>query len=201
MVPMPLNMDRLRENAIVTISPPSGGVVRVSDFHATIIAVIESGAVLHPIDVHSELLPARADDVFLSFVHNGQLVGLKGTLTYKNGSLRFQTADGVHVRRRRYSRADVQLPVTLKRGDESFEGTTVNLAPEGVLINASMNVELDDLLELTFTVPGQTQPLTLESKVVRHAGRLVALHFGGAPSGVRAAIAEFVVDQRAALLA
>ncbi len=45
------------------------------DFQATVIALIESGATLHPID--TALPPGRAENVFLSFVHGGQLVGLE----------------------------------------------------------------------------------------------------------------------------
>src|SRR5690242_8886284 len=98
---MDRNVDRLRENALVTVSlPSSGSVFRVIDFHATVIALIESGAALHPID--TVLPPGRAENVFLSFVSaDGQLVGLKGTLiSHDDGrGVRFEVQDGVHVRR------------------------------------------------------------------------------------------------------
>jgi PilZ domain len=192
-------VDRLRENAIVTISLPVGRTFRVSDFHATVVAIIEPGAVLHAVDVPADALPAHAEDVFLSFVHGHRLVALKGTLTFKpeGGGLRFQTQDGVHVRRSRYTRVEAELPVTLAHaGAEPSEGTTVNVAPEGLLVSSSLAVELDDVLELTLALPRYEQPLRLQAKVVRHAGGLIALHFADRRD-VSAAVAEFVVERRA----
>ncbi|MDA0170902.1 PilZ domain-containing protein [Solirubrobacter taibaiensis] len=197
-------MDRLRENTVVTISLPTGGNrYRIVDFEATVIAVIESGAALHPIGIDHGVLPARAEDVFLTFVHQGQLVGLKGALTYRHqgGGLRFQVADGVQRRRSRYTRVDAELPVTVTRagGGETTTGTTVNVAPEGLLVKAPLDVELGESLSLALTVPGQPQPLRLSAAVVRHGGGLFAVHFPGDPMA-RAVVAEFVVEHRAAQL-
>jgi hypothetical protein len=192
-------VDRLRENTIVSVSlPMAGRLFRVSDFDATVVALIESGAVLEPLDVHRDVLPARAEDVFLSFVHGGQLVGLKGTLTFDDSrGLRFQVADGVHMRRSRYTRVDASLPVTLQRGDESVAGTTINVAPEGLLVTAPMSVELGEQIDVTLTLPAGSLPL--RAKVVRHAGGMIALHFAG-DRQASAVVAEFVVERRAAEL-
>jgi hypothetical protein len=199
-VPMHRDVDRLRENTIVTLSLPTGNRYRVVDFEATIIAVIESGAALEPIGIDSAVLPERADDVFLTFVHQGQLVGLKGALTYRDqgGGLRFQVADGVQRRRSRYTRVDVALPVTITRpGADAQPGSTVNVAPEGLLVQADVLVELGETLDLALTIPGHAQPLRLRATVVRHAGGMFAVHFPGDPHA-RAVIAEFVVEHRAA---
>lgn len=194
-------MDRLRENATVTVSLPGASGYRVSDFSATVIALIETGAVLHPLDVKTDALPARADHVFLSFVHRGQLVGLKGEMTFDGRGLRFQVQDGVQRRRDRYTRVDAELPVTLRRGDEAgCEGVTVNVAPEGLLVKSDLEVELGELLDITLALPAHEKPLALHSKVVRHAGGMIALHFQGARQDVGAAVAEFVVERRAAQL-
>ncbi len=197
-------MDRLRENAVVTVSLPiGGGRFRVSDFSATVIALIESGAALLPLDVHTDALPERADDVFLSFVHGGQLVGLKGELTYDaERGLRFQVQDGVQRRRDRYTRVDAELAVTLQRADgsESCDGVTVNVAPEGLLVNAPLTVELGEPITVALALPAFTRPLELQAQVVRHAGGMIALHFGGDRRELRAAVAEFVVERRAAHL-
>src|SRR5262245_9287592 len=105
-------VDRLRENTVVTISLPfAGRTYRVLDFEASVVALIESGAVLHPIGVDATVFPEKIDGVFLTFVHEGQLVGLKGGLTTRAGSLRFQVEDGVQRRRSRYTRVDAELPV------------------------------------------------------------------------------------------
>jgi hypothetical protein len=194
---MDRDVERLRENTVVTISLPTGGGYRIADFEATVIAVIESGVAVHPIDVDARLLPERADDVFLTFVHHGQLVGLKGSLTLRRGSLRFQVADGVQRRRSRYTRVDAELPVTVTRGEAVVPGTTVNVAPEGLLVKAPLHVELGEALAIDLTLPGQAQPLRLRATVVRHAADLFAVHFPGDPR-VRAIIAEYVVEQRAA---
>jgi hypothetical protein len=197
---MATDVDRLRENAIVTVSLPSGGSYRVSDFTASVIALIESGAALQPLDVSREALPARADDVFLSFVHGGQLVGLKGELTFDARGLRFQVQDGVQRRRARYTRIDAQLPVTLRREEETCEGVTVNVAPEGLLVNAPLAVELGETLEVALALPAYERPPALRAKVVRHAQDMIALHFCGDRRELRAAVAEYVVEQRAAQL-
>ena len=191
------NVDRLRENAVVTVSLPSGRRFRVSDFTACVLALIEPGAVLLPLDVSRESLPARAEDVFLSFVHDGGLVGLKGELTFDARGLRFQVQDGVQRRRNRYTRVDAQLPVTLRRDGESVAGVTVNVAPEGLLVEAPIGVELGERLEVTLALPGSEQPLALRAKVVRHAGGMIALHFQGDRRDASAALAEFVVERRA----
>jgi hypothetical protein len=200
---MSLAVERLRENAIVTVNLPSGGrSYRVSDFHATVVAIIEAGVVLHPLEIAGDQLPKLAEDVYLSFVHGNQLVALKGALTYRpeGGGLRFQPQDGVLVRRRRYTRVDAELPVTLQRGDaEPCHGTTVNIAPEGLLVQADLAVELEEELNLTLALPRYAQPLRMPAKVVRHAGGMIALHFGGRRD-VSAAVAEFVVERRAAQL-
>jgi hypothetical protein len=197
--PIARNVDRrLQEDAIVTVSLPSNARgFRVIDFRATVIALIESGVVLHPIELAGALPPGHAEDVFLSFVSAaGQLVGLKGTLISDDRGVRFEVRDGVHVRRRRYTRVDAQLPVTL----DGCPGTTVNVAPDGLLVEAPLTVELGQDLELELTLPAYAQPLRLGATVVRHAGGLIALNFHPARRDARAAIAEFVVERRAAEL-
>ena len=54
------------------------------------------------------------------------------------------------------------------------------------------------MLDVTLALPGLKDPLALTAKVVRHAGGMIALHFQGVPSQVKAAVAEFVVERRAA---
>ena len=196
-------MDRLRENAVVTVSLPSAGRFRVSDFTATVLALIESGAALLPLDVAEDMLPPHADDVFLSFVHGGQLVGLKGALTRVDGrGARFQVQDGVQRRRDRYTRVDAALDVTLARADgsEACHGVTVNVAPEGLLIQAPLTVELGELLTVALALPASADPIELRANVVRHAAGMLAVHFVPDRREVRAALAEFVVERRAAQL-
>jgi hypothetical protein len=190
-------VDRLRENTVVTVSLPSRGHYRVADFEASVLAVIESGAALHPLGIDLAVLPERAEDVFLTFVHRGQLVGLKGALTWRGheGSLRFQVADGVQRRRSRYTRVEAELPVRV--GADRVAGVTVDVAPEGLLVKAPLAVELGQRLEVELTLPGYAPALRLLATVVRHGGGLFAVHFPG-DARARAVIAEFVVERRAA---
>jgi hypothetical protein len=77
---------------------------------------------------------------------------------------------------------------------------TVNVAPEGLLVKTPLAVELGDIVELGLTLPGQPHPLSLRGEVVRHAGGLIALHLAGTRHELRAVLAEFVVERRAAQL-
>lgn len=194
-------VDRLHENNVVTISLPICGGYRVVDFEAAVLALIESGIVLRPLNVDAVVLPERADDVFLTFEFGGQLIGLKGELTWRGqqGGLRFQVADGVLRHRSRYTRVEAELSVTVAcaGGADRYAGTTVNVAPEGLLVRAPLAVELGETLELDLSVPGHPEPVRLLATVVRHGGGLFAVHFPGDPRA-RAVIAEFVVEQRAA---
>jgi hypothetical protein len=190
---------RLREDADVTLNLPSTGVgLRVRDFDAVVVALVDSGIVLAPRDVVAELLPAEIDDVFLSFVDGRQLVGLKGTLTHDRRGLRFRVSDGVRMRRRGYSRVDAELPVTVRRADGSdpCRGVTVDVAPEGLLVSARLAVALDDVLELLVTLPAAERPLRLRARVVRHGGGRIALRLLRDAPESRAALAEFVVERR-----
>jgi hypothetical protein len=169
-----------------------------------VIALVESGVALEPVDVARELLPAQAENVFVSFVHERRLVGLKGTLTAddRGGGLRFRVRDGVRVRRRGYSRVEAELSVTLRRDDgtDPCRGMTVNVAPDGLLVTARLAVELGEVLELLLTLPGHERLWRLRGEVVRHGGGMIALRFLGDGRESRAAVAEFVVERRAAQL-
>jgi hypothetical protein len=196
---------RLREDAVVTVSLPAGGrVYRVGDFDAVVVALTEAGVALEAVGVAREVLPARVDDVFVSFVYERRLVGLKGTLASGDGEagLRFRVQDGVHVRRRGYTRVDADLPVTLRRegGADACRGRTVNVAPEGVLVSAALAVELGEVLELLLTLPGHERPWRLRGEVVRRGGGMIAVRFGRGERESRAAVAEFVVERRAVQL-
>ncbi len=92
---------------------------------------------------------------------------------------------------------DSYEPLTDQSGADRCTGTTINVAPEGLLVKAPLDVELGETLELELTVPGHAQPVRPRATVVRHGGGLFAVHFPGDPRA-RAVIAEFVVEQRAA---
>ena len=191
---------RLTEESVVTISLPAGAPVRLRDFNATVVARVKSGVVLEPIGLLADLLPARSENVFLSFATGSGLVGLKGSVTRERGALRFQVQDGIRVDARRYTRVEAELTLSLQRADaeKGWSGTTVNIAQEGLLARTQLPVALDDEVAIQLWLPGLEQPLGLRGHVVRHASGLVALHFDDPAAFEQAAIAEFVIEQRLA---
>ena len=191
---------RLTEDSVVTISLPAGAPVRLRDFNATVIARVKSGVVLEPIGVVAAALPARSENVFLSFVSGTGLVALKGSLTHDRGALRFQVQDGIRVHARRYTRVEAELSLSLRRADadKGWAGTSVNIAQEGLLARSQFPAALDDDVALTLWLPGIEQPLELQARVVRHADDMAALRFVDVGPYEQAAIAEFVIEQRLA---
>ena len=192
--------NRLTEDSVVTISLPAGAPVRLRDFNATVIARVKSGVVLEPIGVVAAALPARSEDVFLSFVSGTGLVALEGSLTHDRGALRFQVQDGIRVHARRYTRVEAELSLSLRRADadKGWAGTSVNIAQEGLLARSQFPAALDDVVALTLWLPGIEQPLELQARVVRHADDMAALRFVDVGPHEQAAIAEFVIEQRLA---
>jgi hypothetical protein len=191
---------RLREHHAVTISLPSSGApMRLRDFEATVVALLEYTAALQPIDVDAGLIPSRTEDVFLSFVRERRLVGLKGVLTRNGADVRFRVQDGVRVPQLRHTRVDLQTPVSLRRADgESGRGSTVNISADGLLVRSPLAVTVGEPLELSLTLPGQKHALGLHARVVRHGAGMIAMELAGSPPHARAAVAEFVVEHRRA---
>jgi hypothetical protein len=191
---------RLDEHQTVTISLPSTGApMRVRDFEATIVALLEYTAALRPIDVDPGLIPSCTQDVFLSFLRERRLVGLKGVLTRNAADIRFRVQDGVRVPQPRQTRVDLQAPVTLRRADgESGTGSTVNISADGLLVRAPVGVTVGEPLELTLTLPGHNHALILHARVVRHGAGMIAMDLAGGPPDPRAAISEFVVERQVA---
>ena len=172
---------------------------RLRDFDATVVALLDSAVVLQPVEIDFELIPGQTEEVFLSFISGSGLVALKGELTRDGGGVRFQVRDGVRVRRRRATRVEVQLPVTLAHvGGETVAGTTVNLSPDGVLVRCPLKVELRDRIDVELTLP--TRALRLRATVVRHSDGMVAVQFDERAGGARNALAEFVVEHRRSAL-
>jgi hypothetical protein len=191
---------RLCERQTVTISLPSSGApMRVRDFEATVVALLEYAAALRPIDVDADLIPSRTQDVFLSFVRERRLVGLKGVLTRNGADVRFRVQDGVRVPQPRHTRVDLQTPVTLRRADgESGGGSTINISADGLLVRAPLAVTVGEPLELSLTLPGQKLALDLHARVVRHGAGMIAIELTGGPPHARAAISELVLERRPA---
>jgi hypothetical protein len=186
-------VQRLSEFESITINlPVAGSAFRVRDFDCMVVAVAGTTAALEPIGLLAELLPERIDGVLLSFVHQGRLIGLKGALTRERGSLRFRVGDGVHVSGRRSTRVDAAAAVALRHvgSGEAGDGTTINIATEGVLLRSGLAVATGDELDLEIALP---TPLVTRGRVVRHAEDLLAVEFR---REAHAAVAEFVIGRQ-----
>jgi hypothetical protein len=188
---------RLRERQTVTISLPSSGApFRLRDFEATLVALLEHTVLLRPIDVDAGRIPSHTEDVFLSFVRQRRLVGLKGVLSRRDADVRFRVQDGVRVPQARPTRVDLQAPVSLRRADgESCPGSTVNMSADGLLVRSSLTVTAEEPLELSLTLPGHEHALGLHARVVRNGAGMIAMELSGPPHA-RAAISELVVKRR-----
>ncbi len=175
-------MQRLTEIEYVTINLPGG-----RDFDANVVAVAGTTAALKPVNFVIGKLPPRIDDVLISFVSSAQLVGLKGSLVRDGDILRFTVADGVHKRDRRSTRIPAELAITL----DGVDGTTINIATEGVLLHCAKPVETGDVLQVELALPGGA--LSTRGRVVRHAEGLIALelHRDAHPT-----VAEFVIAEK-----
>jgi PilZ domain-containing protein len=178
---------RLQEDTRVTINlPPRDARARLRDFDATVVALLDAAVVLRPVEIDFDLIPGRTEDVFLSFVAGRGLVALKGALTRDGGGVRFTVQDGVRVRRRRATRIDVELPITLN----GALSTTANLSCDGALVRCELAVALEERVDVALTLPHAE--LKLRARVVRHGDGLVALEF---VDGARAALADFIAHR------
>ncbi len=175
-------MQRLTEIEDVTINLPGG-----RDFDAHVVAVAGTTAALKPIGLVIGKLPPRIDGVLLSFVNVAQLVGLKGSLVRDAEILRFTVADGVHKRGRRSTRIPAELAITL----DEVEGTTINIATEGVLLRCEKPVETGDILRVQLALPQVA--LSTRGRVVRHADGLIALELH---HDAHATVAEYVIAEK-----
>jgi PilZ domain len=175
-------VQRLTEIEYVTINLPAG-----RDLGATVVAVAGATAALKPVGFVIGQLPPRIDGVLISFVHGSQLLGLKGSLVRDAEILRFSVADGVQKRDRRSTRVPAELAITL----DGVQGTTINIATEGVLLRCDRPVETGDVLQVELALPGA--PLATRGRVVRHADGLIALelHRDAHPT-----VAEFVIAEK-----
>jgi hypothetical protein len=179
-------MQRLSEIETVTVNLPGG-----RDFNCAVIAVAGTTAALRATGF-AKALPGRIDHVLISFVHHGGLIGLKGALTRDGDVLRFSVEDGVTKSGRRSTRVPVQVAARLHHTerDEHAEGTTINIAAEGVLVRSDLAVATGDALEREIALP---TPLITGGRVVRHADGLLAVEF--APEA-HAAAGEFVIAEK-----
>jgi hypothetical protein len=191
-------MNRLNEHDIVTINLPAlARPLRAPDFECAVIALSPSGAALEPLTDGAWLFPAAVEHVMLSFAYEGALIGLKGALSRgsEENLLRFSVEDGVQIPRRRTTRADVRLGVTVRPegAAEGRRGTTINVAPDGLLAAVEVDADCGDLVDVSLELPEPSPPVETRARVVRHADGLIALEILPERRDARAQIGRFVI--------
>ena len=66
---------------------------------------------------------------------------------------------------RRSGRVDLELPVDLRSAEESIAASTKNIGRGGVFVATDRPGRVGERLALTFTLPGSTDPISVQSEV------------------------------------
>ena len=186
-------MNRLRLHEVVLVAVPHGlrdGLL------ATVLAFSERGMTLQAMDKERVLRLRDANpDSFVTFRHEKALVALPGTVYRLKpiGDLRFQVSERGFYRTRG-TRVNYEMPVTVggSSGVES-EGATVNIGPDGVLIECALETLVGERVTVSFVAPQSNRLVSGAAEVVRAAEGLVAVHLRPDSTEVRNALGNIVV--------
>jgi PilZ domain-containing protein len=202
-------VDRLHDHDAVVVTLPRGHYMVPTSFTARILAV-DGMTVALEVDNKAETarLPDQVPNAFLTFRHSDSLVGFRGTLHAARpvGDFRFVVADRAATRSRS-TRINCMTWVMVRRlsGDEpgdEVQGTTVNIAPAGLLIEAAgTDAVTGDLVEFHLTHPDDHDKIVSgEATVVRHGEGLVAVAVTDDSAEARAVLGALVVARSRAVL-
>jgi hypothetical protein len=194
-------MDRLREFDQVTINlPREAARASERDFDCVVLAFDRATAMLRPLGALPAGLPRTLTHVTMLFGHGGGVVGLNGVFILDAPYLLFTVEDGVQLPRRRATRAPIALPVVLTHGGEEHAGVTVNVAADGLLVEATLTAEPGDELSARLPLP-ELGEVEVPARVVRAGDDgLVALELRHGGSRVRAALVQLVLAVQTAEL-
>jgi hypothetical protein len=101
----------------------------------------------------------------------------------------------VQIRRRRSTRADAALPVTVRTAAHTCDGTTINVGADGLLARADLDVNTGDSVHISLELTESQPRLEVSGRVVRHDG-LIAFRFLRHSHAIRSRLASFVARQR-----
>lgn len=197
-----VEMDRLREFSIVTMSLPDLG--RVSEFKAYVVGVHRRVATLQPVErVEAMWLPPLIEDVLMCFPHNGQIVGLKGDIRSDDQQpelIQFRVSDGVYVPRRRSSRLKLCAPATLTFDGRPEHGEipcqTQDIGADGVTLEGVPGLRANQLVTLNVMLPENAEAVSVQARVTELlADGASALEFVGIERGTRRRVSAFVIEQ------
>ena len=68
--------------------------------------------------------------------------------------------------RRAYPRAKFKWPVVAKTTERTINGVTLNIGPDGVFIRCAKPLRLNEVVELTISIPGMERSLKAKAEVV-----------------------------------
>jgi hypothetical protein len=194
-------MDRLHEFDRVTINlPREAARARERDFDCAVVAFDRATTILRPVEALPAGLPRTLAHVTLLFEHESRLVGLRGVFIVDEPYVLFTVEDGVQLARRRSTRTPLALSVTLTRDGEEASGATVNVAPDGLLVESDIAVAEGDRVGARLGLPEPVGSVEVPARVVRAGDGLVAIELEHQDSRVRAALLQLVVAQQTALL-
>jgi PilZ domain len=195
-------VDRLRDHEAVVITLPQGQYLSPTSFGARMLAYEERTIALeveNPVD--AVRVPDRVPNSFLTFRHGDSLVGFRGTLfaVPPAGDFRFVVADQTAMQGRA-TRVKCAARIAIRHacGDDGAhteaEGTTVNIAPGGMLIDAPQaRVATGDVVEFTLWHPDRAQQVVGVATVVRQGGGMLAVALSADSTEAHAALGALVV--------
>jgi len=192
-------MNRLSEHDVVVLSLPREETrLRSGALRFRVIAIFGTTAALHPLDPDEvRRIPAEVHGAFMTFRHEGGVVGLQGSVERREDHLRFRVSDGVMVPRRTSTRVEIEAPVTFTReGDaEVRKGNTRNLGVDGLLIESSAAVAVGDELALILALPGAAAEIKAGARVTRTSGGGFAVTYTTVSPETHKDLGTFVFDR------
>jgi hypothetical protein len=193
-------LNRLRQHDTVLVTVPQGSG---RGFEAVVLVFSERGMTLQCKDKTNLLrLPEVIPGAFVTFRHDKSLVALPGTLYCVKpvGDLRFQVSEP-SLHRTRGTRLKFEMPVGLRPEGAGLEskGTTVDIGPDGMLIECGLTAAVGDRLTITFESAAEEQ-VTGTAEVVRAAEGMVAVRLPPESAAARNALGNIVVARSRAEL-
>ncbi|MCP3984383.1 MAG: TIGR02266 family protein [bacterium] len=97
------------------------------------------------------------------------------------------------VERRRSTRTPVTIRIEYETVDSLFSEFTRNINEGGVFIATEQPLDLEELVQLQFQLPGDEQPVKLSGRVVRVESSGMGIEFGELDSAARERINQLVL--------
>jgi CheY-like chemotaxis protein len=109
----------------------------------------------------------------------------------------FKAARGMAIQeRRRYIRLPFRTDVVCRGGGRHLKIQSVDLSQGGILLGASAGLAEGDIVDVSFTLPGSSQPLKVMGKVVRRLGpEGMAIEFIELEGAERALLQDFIAGR------